>query len=96
VRKLYYDKEGKPLADVMAWAALHHDPSYVVIKRSDLPSGGVLSTVWLGIDHAFRGIPVIFESLRFPQQDFQERYCTLEEAMAGHAELLERIRKENG
>ena len=49
-----------------------------------------VSTVFLGIDHSFgNGKPLLFETMIFPQDGFQEelycdRYSTWEEAEEGH------------
>ncbi len=75
------------------------DPAYKIVKQEVLPNGLFVSTVWLGLDYgfplsdfgspvAFRQ-PVIFETMVFPKKGvFHEldmyRYCTEEEALAGH------------
>jgi hypothetical protein len=47
-----------------------------------------VSTVFLGMDHRFsgKGPPVLFETLVFggPLDGLMERYCTRDEALAGH------------
>lgn len=55
-----------------------------------------VSTVFLGIAHGFRGtgLPILFETMVFgdPRHpDYQERYCTVEEAHAGHARAVELV-----
>jgi hypothetical protein len=50
-----------------------------------------ISTVFLGLDHSFTGgTPVLFETLVFggPNDGYMERYCTWDEALAGHARIL--------
>lgn len=56
-----------------------------------------VSTVFLALDHRFSedGPPVLFETMVFPDQDICERYCTYEEAVKGHSEIVERIRKQD-
>ena len=52
---------------------------------------GRLSTVFLGLDHAFDGgPPKIFESMFFggPLDGEMRRYSTKDEALDGHAEML--------
>lgn len=55
-----------------------------------------VSTVFLSIDHAFDGgKPVLFETLVFGLPDVEEimrRYRTREEALAGHARVVEGLR----
>jgi hypothetical protein len=66
------------------------------VGRTDLPNGGYVSTVFLGLDHAFMGgPPMIFETMTFLPGDEGEnteqlRYSTWEEAEAGHADAVER------
>jgi len=66
-------------------------------RRVDLTTVGVLtvSTVFLGIDHGWRGVPVLFETMIRNHEgmflDHQWRYHTVEEARAGHAKVVEAI-----
>lgn len=61
----YYDKEGKPLK-LLEWAKLNEDRSYKRIRSTKGETHWV-STVWLGLDHAFMGgPPLIFETMVFP------------------------------
>jgi hypothetical protein len=76
------------------------DRDYKIIKQEDLPNGYWVSTVWLGLDHRFgdtTGLPVIFETMVFNHKwgrsmadHDMERYCTEEEARAGHARMVEK------
>ncbi|MCK4858907.1 MAG: hypothetical protein KAT58_13115 [candidate division Zixibacteria bacterium] len=57
-----------------------------------------VSTVFLGLDHNFsgEGHPVLFETMVFgesPLADEQERYCTWDEAVAGHAAMVKRVKE---
>lgn len=56
-----------------------------------------VSTVFLGLDHAFaRGAPVLYETMIFHQDnkedhtwlDFQRRYSTRQEALEGHYNVV--------
>lgn len=99
----YYDKEGKPIKDVIEWGKLFEDFSYKVIKQETLPNGLWISTVWLGLNHnwAPNGPIHIFESMvfsridRLEEQDM-ERYSTLEQAKAGHLKLVKKWSKFKG
>lgn len=76
------------------------------VARDELPGGGMISTVFLGLDHRFGedGPPILFETMVFgppleragtPDRReplAQERYSTWAEAEAGHAVLLEKFR----
>lgn len=59
-----------------------------------------VSTVWLGMDHNWsgEGKPIIFETMVFAYDEdgevnfsgeYQERYATEKEALAGHAKAVE-------
>jgi hypothetical protein len=56
-----------------------------------------VSTVFLGIDHNFRreGPPVLFETMVFgvpsARYEYQDRYCTYDEAVAGHTAVLAKV-----
>jgi hypothetical protein len=61
-----------------------------VVNRSTLPNGKIVSTVLLGMDHAYKNErPLIFETMVFPNSDeFMEidlaHYATKGEALEGH------------
>jgi hypothetical protein len=52
-----------------------------------------VSTVFLGIDHAWEGPPLLFETMVFggPLDEEMERYSTWEEAERGHAVMARRV-----
>jgi len=87
-----YDKEGK-LIDLMVWGKLLEDSDYRIINKTRL-KGCTVSTVWLGLDHSFGGDrPLIFETMVFIKdfdEDYCERYTTLEEARDGHERAVDR------
>lgn len=63
------------------------------VARTEIAGLGSISTVFLGIDHAFReGRPVLFETMSFLGGDdgeaFFARYHTWAEAEAGHAAIV--------
>ena len=69
---MYYDKNGKPIDDVLAWAELLRNPEYQIVKQTRIGKY-FISSVWLGLDHFFRGpspfssgtAPLIFETMIF-------------------------------
>ncbi len=72
-----------------------------VLAQSNFPQGTV-STVFLGIDHRFSGDgpPILFETMIFegpefgPALDYQERYCTWQEALDGHKRAIEWLKSQ--
>lgn len=87
--------EPVPCPDVLEWGAWFGDNDNRRLKRDEV--GNVLvSTVFLGLDHShgMDGPPVLWETMIFgspAHNDYQERYCTREEALAGHAEALKLV-----
>ena len=89
------DEAGNPVAaDLMTWARWFEDIAKRQLARTDLPDGGFVSTVFLGLDHGFgRGAPVLWESLAFDAEgssceETMRRYTSREEALMGHAEVV--------
>lgn len=99
----HYDKDGNPISAV-EWAMLHEE-SYKRVGWDEIynPDGPTIrvSTVWLGIDHQFGDGPIlIFETMVFgrPEGEKNEwhedecwRYSTLEDAEAGHRNIVHEI-----
>lgn len=87
----YYDRKGQPIG-MMEWSASLKQNRTVEFYES--PQGNV-STVWLGLNHQWGdGPPLIFETMVFGGALDQEcyRYSTEEEAKAGHAAMVQRVK----
>jgi hypothetical protein len=104
----YYDRQGRPLKDCMAWAKLSENRDYYVVAQHWV-RGWMVATVWLGLDHNFlgSGAPVIFETMILPPGDeagehgiwdeqYMERYSTEAAAQAGHDRALSWLRGKIG
>jgi hypothetical protein len=67
-----------------------------IVDRTDI--GNILvSTVFLCLDHSFRGdVPILFETMIFggKLEGYQERYSTWDEAIDGHKRACDRVLKE--
>ena len=73
----------KQVKDLMEWANWFETADRVVAKTT--VRNLEVSTVFLGIDHSFGGsVPILFETMIFGGENYQERYATWEEAEAGH------------
>jgi len=98
---MYYKRDGTPYEStpedpygMKAWAESidNHDRR---VARTKVP-GGLVSTVFVGMNHQFGdGPPLIFESMFFgndgePEEEDQERYSTEAEALAGHARMVKK------
>jgi len=84
---LFYDRDGQPISEEQ-WVELRrHGEGYFRVASTEIGTEIWVSTVWIGIDHAFgRGRPMIFETMVFggPMADDCVRYSTAHEAQAGH------------
>ena len=80
----------------MDWAKLMEDMEYRRIGKTTCCRGLVeISTVWLGLDHAFGGPrPLIFETMAFSRlpwvSEDMDRYSTEAEAIAGHEAMVKK------
>lgn len=100
----YYGADGAPIT-MQQWGRLLLDEEYRRVGDDTLPSGARVSTVWLGLDHNFSGCgpPLVFETIillegSWPEADLRRyhdmrRYATREQALAGHAEMVEKWRE---
>lgn len=91
----YFDRDGAPIS-LLEWGQkLEHNR-----QVADTTVGSVrVSTVWLGLNHNWGdGPPLIFETMVFegPDDGWLDRYATLEEAEAGHAEVVRRLEAGEG
>ena len=90
----YYDRQGNPIS-MVEWSRKFGDKKYQIIKQEEVGTF-FISTVWLGSNHRFGpGEPVIFETMVFARGDLgavedSNRYCTEQEAMAGHLEFVKK------
>ena len=86
-----FDKRGNPIT-LEEWANLTNDREYKVVKQTRLWWGGLVSTVWLGLDHnhGFGGEKAIFETMLFSRWDSLDcfRYSSLELAETGHEAVV--------
>lgn len=90
-----------PCEDLMEWSKWMTIGDRI-IQRDNLIIKDVkvrVSTVFLGIDHSFMsaGPPILFETMIFggEHDQYQERYCTRDEAIQGHLIALEMVRLKN-
>ena len=93
-KNMFFDKEGNPCS-VEFWNEHFQDFEYKRIAKDEYGTVGIVSTVWLGMNHAWGdGPPLIFETMVFgvPKwEDYQDRYSTLAEAQEGHKRVVAAI-----
>jgi hypothetical protein len=72
------------------WA---HEDSRVIAQTGN--ENIMVSTIFTGINYRFfeEGPPIVFETMVFGGKwnEFQYRYCTYDEAMAGHKKIVEEV-----
>jgi len=100
---MYFDKKGVEI-DMHQMALLSSQKEYREIRKTKFHDGSFVSTVWLGIDHGLSSeAPIIFETMSFGIKADGEtdwggthcrRYSTEEEAIKGHEEIVELVKKE--
>jgi hypothetical protein len=82
-----------PEPDIIAWGHWFATADRQVrdTARDDVR----VSTVFLGLDHGFKGRPVLFETMLFVNGADAgcERYSTWDEAEAGHARWVAKVFK---
>jgi hypothetical protein len=101
---LYFNKEGEPISQE-GWEAVMFTDYQIVRKTSiwDALFTPIIevSTVWLGMKHNWsgEGPPIIFETMVFGSKEFEDyqwRYATEAEAIAGHEEVVKLVRLDEG
>jgi hypothetical protein len=94
------DKVPVPAFDLWEWATFMESPSNMIVEKTMIEEI-MVSTVFLGLDHNYwGGPPILFETMIFggKHDQYQRRYCTYDEAEAGHkvacGKVLDSITKE--
>lgn len=94
----FYILEGKtpkPIT-IEEYVELGLEKTNRVVERTELPNGILVSTIFLMFDHQLYpgdGPPILFETMIFGlnNEEYQERYCTYDEAVAGHQKAIEYV-----
>lgn len=98
-RKIYchwailVNKKVLPCENLLTWARWFERANRHVDKTK---IGDItVSTVFLGLDHGFGGIPMWFETVIFggEHDGFQERYNSWEQAHIGHKQIVTMVEK---
>lgn len=90
------DKTPIPCDDMREFAIWYANDKNRILRQDYLDEKVLVSTVFLGFDHAFGGVPILFETMIFelPElEDYQRRYHTWDEAQEGHKVALELAKK---
>jgi hypothetical protein len=88
--------EAVPEPSAPKWAKWleSHDAARLVADTS-FPGGVHVSTIFIGIDQHFgRGAPALWETMVFggPLNLERQRYTSLEDARAGHLQMLDKVK----
>jgi len=95
------DNNNKPIAAASITEAakwLDENLERKVVKQDHLDDGVWVSTVFLGLDHAWPkgNTPILWETMIFggEHDQYQDRYTSYEDALEGHKKALTLITKE--
>lgn len=94
---LVFDKDGTPLSWQEFEEKKWNTPGYHIVGRTIIRTW-MVSTVWLGINHAlWATVPIIFETMIFPRgrrgkSNAQWRYATESQARRGHSDVCRMVR----
>jgi hypothetical protein len=89
-------REPVPESDLMTWALWFEDDDRRRVALDELPQGGCVSTIFLGVGHSLGGPPRLFESMVFdPMGKVLDQYraTTWAEAEALHGRMVEKHRR---
>jgi hypothetical protein len=81
--------------DLMTWARWFENVTHRTVAKTIVSNTVNVSTVFIGLDHQFgNGPPLIFETMVFggPHDGDMNRYSTWDEAAAGHAAMVAKVR----
>lgn len=83
------------VSDPTMWAGWFGTANRTVAKTVVVPNDTEVSTVFLGLDHGFGGVPLLFETLVFGGacDGLMDRYSTWDEAEAGHIAMVEQVKE---
>lgn len=100
---MYYilDEENHTVeVDALTWAKFIETASNCIVDYTEVTSGCVVSTVFLGLNHRFisKGPPILFETLAFggPMDGDGARYSSWDDAVIGHKSFVAKVRKAVG
>jgi len=101
-RPMYYtevDGVAVPVADATEWTLRGGKAKVWCVAKTYRGDGEVeVSTVFLGLDHAWQGPPELYETMIFAHgldlDERCERYARREEAVAGHQRMVALIDEE--
>lgn len=93
VPSYFYDRAGRPISIAVADVLLH-SPTYKSVAWTRVGEQEV-STVWLCVDASLglEEVPVLFETLVFPECELMERYATEDAALAGHDRMVAHVQE---
>ena len=95
MRFLYILKGKIPVAikDTLEWGEWFETADRIV-KQEHINTVQI-STVFLAVDHAYQGNPLLFETMIFggEHDEYQTRYSTWDQAEEGHQAAVEMVRR---
>ena len=99
--KFILDDDGNPVeeTDLIKWATWYETSAERRRVALDEINGKRISTIFLALDFDFiyrKGKPILWETMIFDAKEiiYSERYTSLADAKAGHAEAVKLVRSE--
>lgn len=87
------NKKVVQVKDILEWAKFFEYKDSRRVATTNIGDVGV-STIFLGLDHSYGSGPGLwFETMIFggPHDQYQDRYTTWDEAMAGHKRVVDAL-----
>jgi hypothetical protein len=95
---MFYDFEGKEISE-SEWSKLFSQKKRLIKKDFLDDKLMLVSTVWIGLAWDDENPPLIFETMAFPEDSYDElgswRWATYEAALQGHQEVVDKIRHDS-
>ena len=89
------NENNKPIkVSGIEYAMWEKNPTKRIVKKDTIEDIRI-STVFLGLDHAFKSdTPILWETMIFGGEydNYQERYTSYEDALIGHQKALDLIK----
>lgn len=87
------DNNPKPVDPITSCRWLHDHPERKIVKQTTVQSFFV-STVFLGLDHGYGSVPILWETMVFDLSGadcYMERYSSYADAVQGHDSTIKSV-----
>jgi hypothetical protein len=92
---MFFDYDGNAV-DEKTWGTLIHSDQKVLARNVLDDKKMIISTVWIGLSWEDEQPPLIYETMAFPEDSYEDmgcwRWATRAEALEGHKRLVKEIK----